>query len=49
VPADPAGDLPALDVGGGPAHGRLASAGWFGERLDIGYVIDVTHPRATGY
>ena len=22
--------------------------GWFGERLDLGYAIDVLHPLATG-
>jgi 5-methylcytosine-specific restriction endonuclease McrA len=50
VPADPAGRLQALySDDGGPAHRRLVSSGWFGERLDVGYVIDVTHPRAIGY
>jgi len=24
-------------------------SGWFGERLDVGYAIDVLHPRAIGY
>jgi Domain of unknown function (DUF222)/HNH endonuclease len=28
--------------------GRTAMPGWLGERLDVGYAIDVLHPRATG-
>ena len=27
---------------------RTAMAGWLGERLDVGYAIDVLHPLATG-
>jgi len=27
-------------------HARTMSAGWFGERLDVGYAIDVMHPLA---
>ena len=27
-------------------HARTAVPGWFGERLDVGYAIDVLHPRA---
>ena len=50
VPDDPAGVLARHDsAGDGPAHRRLMSTGWFGERLDVGYVIDVAHPRAIGY
>ncbi|HTO10253.1 MAG TPA: DUF222 domain-containing protein [Candidatus Binatia bacterium] len=50
VPNDPAGVLARHDgAGDGPAHRRLMSTGWFGERLDVGYVIDVAHPRAIGY
>jgi 5-methylcytosine-specific restriction endonuclease McrA len=47
VPADPAHVLRAdhvardLDV-----HGRTACAGWLGERLDVGWAIDVLHPLA---
>jgi hypothetical protein len=29
-------------------HARTACPGWHGERLDVGYAIDVLHPRATG-
>jgi len=29
-------------------HGRTAMPGWLGERLNVGYAIDVLHPRATG-
>jgi hypothetical protein len=25
---------------------RTAMPGWLGERLDVGYAIDVLHPRA---
>jgi hypothetical protein len=25
-------------------NARTMSAGWFGERLDVGYAIDVMHP-----
>jgi hypothetical protein len=28
--------------------GRTAMPGWLGERLDVGYAIDVLYPRATG-
>jgi hypothetical protein len=27
---------------------HTAKPGWFGERLDVGWAIDVLHPRATG-
>jgi hypothetical protein len=27
---------------------RTAMQGWLGERLNVGYAIDVLHPRATG-
>jgi 5-methylcytosine-specific restriction endonuclease McrA len=29
-------------------HARTACPGWHGERLDVGYAIDVLHPRAIG-
>jgi 5-methylcytosine-specific restriction endonuclease McrA len=29
-------------------HARTAMPGWLGERLDVGYAIDVLHPRAIG-
>jgi len=28
-------------------HARTACAGWLGERLDVGWAIDVLHPLAT--
>jgi hypothetical protein len=28
-------------------HCHTATPGWLGERLDVGYAIDVLHPRAT--
>jgi hypothetical protein len=27
-------------------HARTASSGWLGERLDVGYAIDVLYPLA---
>src|SRR2546421_2813076 len=47
VPSDPVGMLRArheecgLDV-----HARTAMPGWLGERLDVGWAIDVLHPLA---
>jgi hypothetical protein len=29
-------------------HPHTATPSWQGERLDVGYAIDVLHPRATG-
>jgi hypothetical protein len=29
-------------------HARTAMPGWLGERLDVGYAIDVLHPLAVG-
>ncbi|HET9491462.1 MAG TPA: DUF222 domain-containing protein [Methylomirabilota bacterium] len=47
VPADPA---PALEAGhvarGLNIHPRTSCPGWLGERLDVGWAIDVLHPRA---
>jgi hypothetical protein len=34
------------DDNGVCSHTRVASAGWFGERFDFGYAIDVLHPLA---
>jgi hypothetical protein len=31
-----------------PLHARTACAGWCGERLDLGWAIDVLHPLAIG-
>jgi hypothetical protein len=53
VPPPP--DLPANvvelvtarnDADGVRVHARTTSAGWFGERLDVGYAVDVMHPLA---
>jgi len=35
------------DSNGVCTHTRVASSGWFGERFDVAYAIDVLHPRAT--
>jgi 5-methylcytosine-specific restriction endonuclease McrA len=48
VPADPAGALRAQSIAQGlELHARTGLAQWFGERLDVGWAIDVLHPRAT--
>jgi len=48
VPADPVGALRARhDAHGLRLHARTACAGWLGERLDVGWAIDVLHPLAT--
>jgi len=45
VPADPVGALRARHDGQGlRVHARTACAGWLGERLDVGWAIDVLHP-----
>jgi 5-methylcytosine-specific restriction endonuclease McrA len=47
VPADPVGTLLAENGARGIAvHPRTGCAGWLGERLDVGYAIDVLHPLA---
>jgi hypothetical protein len=47
VPADPAHVLRADHFARGlDVHTRTASAGWLGERLDVGWAIDVLHPLA---
>jgi hypothetical protein len=47
VPADPVGALRARHEGQGlRVHARTACAGWLGERLDVGWAIDVLHPVA---
>ena len=49
VPADPAHVLRAGHAAQGlRIHARTACAGWLGERLDVGYAIDVLHPLAVG-
>jgi hypothetical protein len=35
------------DADGLHLHARTATAGWLGERLDVGWAIDVLHPLAT--
>lgn len=47
VTADPAGDLRAQHEGRGlRIDPRTSCPGWLGERLDVGWAIDVLHPRA---
>ena len=47
VPADPVGALRARHVAEGlRLHARTGLAGWLGERLDVGWAIDVLHPLA---
>jgi uncharacterized protein DUF222/HNH endonuclease len=49
VPADPAQVLCAGHVAQGlRLHARTACPGWVGERLDVGWAIDVLHPLAIG-
>jgi hypothetical protein len=47
VPAEPARALCA-EQQGLRIHARTACPGWLGERLDVGWAIDVLHPLATG-
>jgi 5-methylcytosine-specific restriction endonuclease McrA len=48
VPADPVGTLRAQHAAQGlRVHARTACPGWLGERLDVGWAIDVLHPLAT--
>src|SRR3989442_2271119 len=47
VPADPVGALRRRhDAQGLRLNARTACAGWLGERLDVGWAIDVLHPLA---
>ncbi|MGH7353200.1 MAG: DUF222 domain-containing protein [Candidatus Rokuibacteriota bacterium] len=47
VPADPVSALRAQhDAGGLHIHARTAMPGWLGERLGVGWAIDVLHPLA---
>jgi len=47
VPADPVEVLRARnDAGGVHIDARTSMPGWLGERLDVGYAIDVLHPLA---
>jgi hypothetical protein len=48
VPADPVQALRARhDTQGLRLHARTACPLWLGERLDLGWAIDVLHPLAT--
>jgi len=48
VPTDPVQALRARhDAQGLRLHARTACPGWLGERLDVGWAIDVLHPLAT--
>jgi 5-methylcytosine-specific restriction endonuclease McrA len=47
VPNDPVEVIRARNEAAGLAlHARTAMPGWLGERLDVGYAIDVLHPLA---
>jgi 5-methylcytosine-specific restriction endonuclease McrA len=47
APADPVESLRAANVDQGlRIHARTACPTWLGERLDVGYAIDVLHPLA---
>ena len=47
VPNDPVQALRARNEAAGLClHARTTCPGWLGERLDVGYAIDVLHPRA---
>jgi 5-methylcytosine-specific restriction endonuclease McrA len=47
VPGDPIGMLRAQhEECGLNIHARTAMPGWLGERLDVGWAIDVLHPQA---
>jgi hypothetical protein len=47
VPADPVGALRGQNAAGGlDIDARTSMPGWLGERLDVGYAIDVLHPLA---
>jgi len=48
VPADPVEALRAQhDALRLAIHARTATPGWLGERLDVGWAIDVLHPLAS--
>ena len=47
VPGDPMKALRARhEAAGLRIHARTATPGWVGERLDLGWAIDVLHPLA---
>ena len=48
LPADPVAALRTQNAAEGlRLHARTGLAGWLGERLDVGWAIDVLHPLAT--
>jgi hypothetical protein len=48
VPGDPVRSMRARhEAEGLVLHARTAMSGWLGERLNVGYAIDVLHPLAT--
>jgi hypothetical protein len=50
APDDPVNELRALhEAQGLRVDSRTTTPGWVGERLDVGYAIDVLHPLARGY
>jgi 5-methylcytosine-specific restriction endonuclease McrA len=50
VPSDPVNVLRARhEAAGLVLHAHTATPGWLGERLDVGYAIDVLHPLAIGH
>ena len=50
VPTDTIGILRARnDAEGIQIDAQTSKPGWLGERLDVGYAIDVLHPLAIGY
>jgi hypothetical protein len=49
VPDDPVDTLRARNEAEGVhLHAHTATSEWLGERLDVGWAIDVLHPLATG-
>ena len=49
MPTVPAAALQAQNQEHGThIHSRTSMPSWLGERLDVGYAIDVLHPLATG-
>src|SRR5213080_1593858 len=49
VPADPVGTICARNAANGiHINAQTSKPGWLGERLDLGYAIDVLHPLANG-
>ena len=49
VPDQPVALLRAMNAAEGlELHAHTATPSWFGERLDVGYAIDVLHPLAIG-